>query len=440
MTTNTDNAQPVILKLESYGAAFGEKIILSEINLTILERGIFVLLGPSGTGKSTLLRAIVGLNEANPLFRTWGDATYMGEALSENNRPSLVSQSAKLMMASVLENVVHNLPERNNLKLNQQRDLAIRLLEDAGLGELKESLNSSVLSLELAQQRHLAILRQAAASPRLLCLDEPTAGINDDEAAKLLDYIKKESKRRAVLIVLHNLTQAEALSGHTALLAGGYIQEMQVTADFINSPKSEPAKQWVKLGSCNVPSPDALPEELADDVPSPPPLPEISKYVPSESFGPRGFLWLKKGVLAGTPLPGVFHDIDYDMKMLKKVGVTTLLALTTNPVKSEVLNRYSIRGIWHAIKDMGAPSNEQAITICQKIDDAVRNNEVIAVHCRAGMGRTGTILATYLIWEGAKALDALETVRGIEQRWVQSEEQIEFLEQFAIHLKKKRTA
>jgi len=434
MTTNSDKSLSVILRLRNYGASFGEKIILSDINLDILERGIFVLLGPSGTGKSTLLRAVSGLNEANPLFKTWGEATYLDESLGDDNRPSLVSQSAKLMMASVFENVVHHLPERNNLNLKQQRDLSIRLLEGAGLGELKGFLDESVLNLSLAKQRHLAILRQAAASPRLLCLDEPTTGINDEDAELLLNYIKKESSRRAVLIVLHNLTQAEKLSGYTALLAGGYIQEVQATNDFINSPKSTPAKQWVKLGSCNVPSPDALPEELADDVPPPPPIPKMAKQAVSESFGPRGFLWLKKGVLAGTPLPGVFHDIEYDMKMLKRVGVTMLVTLMTNPVNAEVLERYSVNSMWYAIKDMGAPSIELAITICKKIDEAISHGEVVAVHCRAGMGRTGTVLAAHLIWKGSEALQALETVRGIEPRWVQSEEQVEFLEEFARHL------
>lgn len=436
---NTDDAQAVILKLENYGAGFGDKVILSDISLNILERGVFVLLGPSGTGKSTLLRALAGLNDANPLFRTWGKATYLGEALSEDSRPSLVSQSAKLLMASVLENVIHNLPERNNLKLEQQRDLAVRLLEGAGLAELKDSLDTSVLDLSLAQQRHIAILRLAAASPKLLCLDEPTTGIKDSEVAPLLDYIKKESERRAVLIVLHNLTQAEKLSGYTALLAGGYIQEVQTTDEFLNAPKSDSAKQWVKLGSCNVPSPDALPEELADDVPAPPPLPELAKQAPSESFGPRGFLWLKKGVLAGTPLPGVFHDFEYDMKMLQRVGVTKLVTLMTKPINKEALEKFSVKSIWHAIKDMGAPSCELAVTICQDIDQAIKDNEVIAVHCRAGMGRTGTILAAYLIWDGSDALRALDTVRGIEPRWVQSEEQVKFLEDFYHYLAKERS-
>lgn len=427
-----------VLQLENFGAAFGDKVILSNVNLNILEQGIYVLLGPSGTGKSTLLRALAGLNDANPSFRTWGKAIYTGDELCEGNRPALVSQSAKLMMSSVLENIVCNLPERNNLNLGQQRDLAVRLLEQAGLAELKDVLNDNVVSLSLAKQRHLATLRLASAGPRLLCLDEPTAGIPEHEVTSLLNYIKQESTRRAVLVVLHNLNQARELDGQTALLAGGYIQEMQPTDEFIKEPRSEPAKQWVNLGSCNVPSPDARPEDLADDVIPPPPLPEVARKAPSASVGPRGFLWLKRGALAGTPLPGVFHDIEYDMTMLNKVGVTVLVTLTTRPVNANVLEKFSIKSIWQAIKDMGAPSLDQATMICQQIDEAIDDGEVVAVHCRAGLGRTGTVLAAYLIWEGATALDALDKVRGVEPRWVQSEEQVEFLEQFSLYLTTKK--
>jgi atypical dual specificity phosphatase len=83
---------------------------------------------------------------------------------------------------------------------------------------------------------------------------------------------------------------------------------------------------------------------------------------------------------------------------------------------------------------MAAPSLTQALDLCRKIERALRDEKVVAVHCRAGLGRTGTILAAYLIWEGHEALDALETVRRVEPRWVQSEPQVAFLEEFAAAL------
>jgi atypical dual specificity phosphatase len=420
-----------VLELRSYGVAFGESIVLSAVTLSVPERGATVLLGPGGTGKSTLLRTIAGFNAANPSLRSWGEADYIGAPLGTGELPALVSQSARLMMASVFDNVVHNLPERNILTPLQQRDLVKRLLTHGGLGALTERLDERVVKLPLAQQRHLAILRLAAAGPKLLCLDEPTTGLNDAESEVLLDYIRRETEHRAILIVLHNQEQARALGGVTALLAGGIIQEATPTPEFFATPQTPAAREFVRNGNCSVPTPDALPDELDTQAAPPPPIPEAARHYVSDAFGPRGFLWLKKGRLAGTPRPGVFFDPEYDLKALQRVGVTVLVSLTQTPVDTDMLGPYGIRNIRSPVPDMGAPSIEQASQLCSQIDAMLANDDVVAVHCRAGLGRTGTVLAAYLIWEGTSALDALESVRRVEPRWVQSEEQVTFLEEFA---------
>lgn len=420
-----------ILTFTGFGAAFGDRIVLSDINLVIPDRGVFVLLGPGGTGKSTMLRALAGYNDANPQFRTWGSIDYCGEPLGEIDRPALVSQSARLLIASILENAVHDLPERHTLTPLQQRDLAQRLIVNAGLETLADRLDDPVVDLPLVQQRWLAIMRMAAASPRLLCIDEPTANLQDDDADALLEYIAREGQRRAVLLVLHNQAQARRVGHMIALLAGGHIQEIAPTEEFFTSPKSQAVQQFIKFGSCRVPAPDADPDHLDADLSPPPPLPAAARSAPSESIGPRGFLWLKRGILAGTPLPGVFYDVAYDMKALKRVGVTALVNLTENPFDPDVLSEFDIDGLWSPIDDMGAPPIDQAIDLCRRINHLIAEGHVVAVHCRAGLGRTGTVLASYLIWEGWSALDALEQVRSIEPRWVQSEEQVQFLEEFA---------
>lgn len=423
-----------LLSLQGFGVAFGEKVVLSSVDMTVREREATVLLGPSGTGKSTLLRTLAGFNDANPNLRTWGVANYLGQPISEAERPSLVSQSARLMMASVLENIVHELPERRNLTPLQQRELAQRLLRSAGLDELVARLDDEVIHLSLAQQRHLAIMRLAANSPRLLFMDEPTSGLSEEEADRLLIYISEESTRRAVLVVLHNQAHARRLEGNVVLLAGGVVQAAGVTESFFGEPANDVVKSFIRTGSCSVPAPDADPETLDPQSPPPPPMPQAAREYMSDSFGPRGFLWLKKGMLAGTPRPGVFHDIHYDLKALKRVGVTCLVTLTERAPEVDEMLEYGIGNIWSPIPDMAAPSLTQALDLCRKIEQALRDEKVVAVHCRAGLGRTGTILAAYLIWEGREALDALETVRRVEPRWVQSDLQVAFLEEFAVAL------
>ncbi len=433
-----------LLSLREYGVAFGDKIILNGIDLDLPACGMVVLLGPCGTGKSTLLRTLSGLNNANPSLRTWGDAEYAGMPLGQSELPALVAQKTRLMMASIRENIVNDMPERHTLDFSQQRDVAQRLLSSAGLDELVDRLDDNAVDFSLGVQRHLAIARTVAANPRLIFVDEPTTGLEPEESQRLLDYLMMEAQRRTVVVVVHNQKQAIKLGGQTVLLAGGWIHEVQATADFFTAPRSQAAIDFVRSGSCCVPAPDT-PDEYLDDsvtenasaedqppVAVRPQLPKAAKEYKSDAFGPRNFLWLRKGELAGTPRPGLIIELDYDLTALQRVGITVLVSLTTQPIAPADLAKYAIEGIAFPIKDMGVPTIQAALELCEQVGELIDQGEAVAMHCKAGMGRTGTMLAAQLIWEGKTALDALESARRIEPRWVQSEAQVAFLEEFAL--------
>lgn len=420
-----------ILSLSGFGVAFNEKIVLSTVTLDIPDRGVFVLMGPAGTGKSTLLRTLAGYNDSNPGFRSWGKAHFAGGPLGDHERPSLVMQNARLLMSSVMENIIHDLPERSQLTILQQKDVAIRLLEQAGLPELSKNLNVNVVDLPTAKQRHLSIVRQVAASPKMLCIDEPTSDLSDEDCERILAYIKEEGEKRAVLVVVHNQMQARQLGGVVALLAGGWVQEVQPSKKFFTSPESDAAREYIRNGICSVPSPNTRPEDIDEQYRvKKPKLPKAAAKYVSDSFGPRGFLWLKKGKLAGTPRPGIVSELDYDLKGLKRVGITYLISLTRKPMDPAELASYDIENLWFPIDDMKAPSTKEAAELCAKVEKLLDEGHIVAMHCKAGLGRTGTMLAAQLIWEGKSAMDALDEARRVEPRWVQSEVQVEFLEIF----------
>ncbi len=422
-----------ILSLRDYGVSIGDKIILSSLSFDVSERGVTVLLGPTATGKSTLMRTLAGFNEGNPKLNTWGEVTYAGKPLSKEDRPSMVMQSAKLMISSVFENVASGLPERFNLTRAQQKDVVCRLLKHAGLEALIDDLEQSVVKLPLHQQRHLSILRLSASNPKVIFIDEPTFGLDETEIKPLLAYIKQESTRRAIMIVLHNQKEALSLGGMTVLMAGGWVQETAETETFFSAPQSIAAIDFVRNGTCTAPSPDTKPEHIDPDcLVKQAPVPAKARKFKSDSFGPRGFLWLEKGVIAGTPRPGIVAELEDDLAALKRVGITYLVTLTeTQPADAEILNQYGIGNSWVPFKDMGAPSVEVAVSLCEEINALHQQDHAVAVHCKAGLGRTGTVLAAHLIWNGQGAVEALETVRRVEPRWVQSEVQVAFIEEFA---------
>lgn len=157
-----------------------------------------------------------------------------------------------------------------------------------------------------------------------------------------------------------------------------------------------------------------------------------------QSMGPRGFVWLLDGRLAGTPRPGIVHAPEYDLGLLRAVGIVRLLSLTEMPFDEALAQPYGIHCCSLPIADMQAPSLDAAWQLCLQIDGWLAANEVVAVHCHAGLGRTGTVLAAYWLWraEGqCTAVQALEHVRSLEPGWVQSISQIEFLQQFYMVLR-----
>lgn len=435
------------LKAAGFGAAFGAKVVLADLDFELPRSGITALLGPSGAGKSTLLRTLAGLHADHPRFTSWGTVQYGGAPLGDGHRPRLVQQGVRLMAASVLDALAE--PVRETLRLSPAalRDWCVALVRRMGVPELEQALDTTVLELSPMQQRAVAILREAVCEPALLMVDEPTADLSDYEAYVLLELLREVARSSAVLVVLHNQRHAAQLADRMLLLAGGRVQEARAMEDFLSAPQSDAGVQFTRTGSCAVPAPDADPALLAEGVKPPPPLRHLpasvlkaiasatsataapAAAVPA-SRAPMGFAWLEPGRLAGVPMPGAVNDIEHDLAALARMGITTLITLTERDLPQEALRRHGLSNLHLPIHDREAPSLAQIQMLLKRMEVLLSHGEVLAVHCLAGHGRTGVVLAAWWVREGLTAQEALRRVRRIEPRYVQSAEQEEFLQSY----------
>lgn len=425
-----------ILTLEAYGIAFRERVILRHVNLQVPSRGCTVLLGPSGTGKSTLLRSLAGLNPPGPSTKVWGHVRYDERLVGPDYRPALVQQKAPLLMAPVWDNLVSELPARSSLTRAAQQELVLAVLREVGQAALAEKWACQVIDLPLHEQRIISILRQALSRPALLLVDEPTANLPTEAASAVLQVLHVLAQRCAVLQVSHHLQQTRDWSQHVILLADGVVQEAASTYSFFLNPRSAAAQSFVRTGSC----PEGLNDTQASvadplpDAPVSPPTQAQSAESVSRFRGPRGFVWLLPDKLAGTPMPGVFHDVSHDLQALVAVGVTRLVSLTETPFDPALAADFGLQCSSSPITDMQAPSLTQAWALCMQMEQFLRAGEVLAVHCKAGLGRTGVVLAAYWLWHhrGQKTADqAIQSIRRLESGMIQSVAQETFLQNFA---------
>ncbi len=163
------------------------------------------------------------------------------------------------------------------------------------------------------------------------------------------------------------------------------------------------------------------------------PLAADPQAVPA-SRGPNGFAWLVPGRLAGAPQPGVVQSMDFDLKALRGCGVTVLITLTENDLPQEPLQRHGLRNLHLPVRDHESPTVAQIQMLLARMSAMLRAGEVLAVHCLAGLGRTGTVVAAWLVREGLTADEALRRVRLIDAQYVQSQAQEDLLYAYEVAL------
>ncbi len=120
--------------------------------------------------------------------------------------------------------------------------------------------------------------------------------------------------------------------------------------------------------------------------------------------------WLVPGKIAGMSHPGTREVV---WEALKKAGIGAVVTLTLRPLNPAMLKKYGFESLHLPIRDFAAPTHSQInlfVDFCERQAD---ENKAVMVHCRAGIGRTGVMLACYLVHKGVSANNAIKQVRLI---------------------------
>lgn len=240
-----------MIKLESLSKHFGKAVVLDSIDLAIEEGEIVVIIGPSGTGKSTLLRCVNFLEQPTKGTMTVGDLTVdvnrasRADILSMRRRTAFVFQNYALFSnKTALQNIAERLLVVDRWPKEKAYQRAREILEQIGLADKADAYPASMSG---GQQQRVGIGRAMATGADVILFDEPTSSLDPEWVEEVLGLMKKlASERQTMMVVTHEMSFARDVADRVIFIDGGRIVEQGPPSEIFHNPKDPRTKDFLK--------------------------------------------------------------------------------------------------------------------------------------------------------------------------------------------------
>ena len=244
-----------VLKIENLGISFGGLKAVQDLNLEIKEKQLYGLVGPNGAGKTTVFNMLTGVYRPTTGNFYLDGENLTGKAQDVINQQGIARTFQNIRLfnnMTVIRNVMVGLHNRPEFKCGvlasifrlpsyyktekAMREKAKEILRIVGLEEERNNLSCN---LPYGKQRKLEIARALATDPKLLCLDEPAAGMNPNETADLMDIIKfiRDEFNVTILLIEHDMKFVSGLCDEVTVLNFGTVLAQGNTRDALNDPE-----------------------------------------------------------------------------------------------------------------------------------------------------------------------------------------------------------
>jgi phosphate transport system ATP-binding protein len=255
-----DKRRPSSLTARNVHAWFGSHLVLADVSLDMPPHSVTALIGPSGCGKSTFIRILNRMHELVPSASLSGSVELDGvdiygsevQATDVRRKIGMVFQKPNPFPAmSIYDNVLAG-PKLTGMKVENKDELVQHCLERAGLWrEVKDRLRKPGGALSGGQQQRLCIARSLAVHPEILLMDEPCSALDPTSTARIEETISEIIDEVTVVIVTHNMQQAQRVSHQCAFFyvgedEPGRIVEVGPTEKIFNDPDDPRTAAYVQ--------------------------------------------------------------------------------------------------------------------------------------------------------------------------------------------------